>query len=271
MESTETNEYQLFLQRDYKIVKANEIIQKARYDLGITELKALAFIFSKIKPTDQNLQEYEFSIKEYCMVCGIDEKSGGNYAQVKKSLKTLRDTSFWLTDENGRESTVGWLEKARVSKGSGKVSVKLDSDLHKYVLGLIGDYTQYELLSTLPMRSAYSFRIYELLKSYAYQKAHTFDIDLLKKQLGAEHYENFKDFRKKVIEVAVKEINEYTDIEVIWEPITKGRKVIQVHFDINQRDTWGRLIQNEKAAGAVKGKKQIEGQTSLQDFIKVEE
>ena len=40
-------------------------IQKARYDLNITELKTLAYIFSKIKPTDDKLEEYTFSIKEY--------------------------------------------------------------------------------------------------------------------------------------------------------------------------------------------------------------
>ena len=96
----------IYEQRSYKVVKANEIVQKARYDLNITELKAFAYILSKVKPGDKEGQEYTFNVKEYCQVCGIDWKNGGNYAYIKTTLKGLRDKSFWLLDETGRESTV---------------------------------------------------------------------------------------------------------------------------------------------------------------------
>lgn len=247
-------------QRGYLVVKANEMIQKARYDLNLTELKLLAYIFSKVKPTDTELQEYTFPIKDYCQVCGIDYTSGKHYQHIKDTLQALRDKSFWVMDEKGRETLVGWLQKARINKGSGRITVKLDEDMQKYVLGLFNNYTQYELLSTLPMKSAYSFRIYELLKSYAFAKSHTFDIDDLKQKLTAGRYENFKDFRRKVIEIAVKEINLYTDIEVSWEPIKYGNKVIQVRFDIAQRDTWGRYLAGQRAT------EQIEGQMSIFDL-----
>ena len=249
-------------QRSYQVVKANEIIQKARYDLNITELKTLAYIFSKIKPTDTKLEEYTFSIKEYCQVSGIDYKNGGNYKYIKNTLKGLRDKSFWVLDEKGNEVLIGWLQKVRINKGSGKIVVKLDDDLQRYVIGLFSNYTQYELLSTLPMKSSYSFRIYELLKSYAFQKQHTFNTEDLKKQLAATTYINFKDFRRYVLEVATKEINLYTDIEVSWEPIYKGRKVIQVKFIIKQRDSWGRFMT------ATKAQKALDGQMTIFDYMR---
>lgn len=244
-------------QRSYKVVKANEIIQKARYELNLTELKTLAYIFSMVKPNDKINQIYTFSIIDYCKVCGIDYKSGKHYANARRNLKALRDKSFFLTKEDGTETTVGWLDKIWTNKGSGKVKVRLDEDLSQYLVGLFENYTQYELLSTLPMRSQYSFRIYELLKSYAFTHRHTFDIDELKHLLVAENYVNFKDFRKKVIEIAVKEINLYTDIEVKFEPIKKGRKVVQVMFEIVQRDSWGRYEASKRAI------EEIDGQLSL--------
>jgi plasmid replication initiation protein len=249
-------------QREYKVVKANEIIQKARYDLNIAELKTMSYIFSKLKPNDTEISEYIFSIKDYCQVCGIDYKNGKNYEDIKKIIKGLRDKSFWLCDENGNDILIGWLSKVKISKGSGKITVKLDEDMQKYVIGLFDNYTQYELLSTLPMKSAYSFRIYELLKSYAFRKSYTFDIDEIKSILAATNYTNFKDFRKKVIEIATKEINMYTDLEVSWEPTTKGKKVIQVKFYIKQRDTWGRLNNSYRAT------EQIEGQLNLEDYYR---
>ena len=248
-------------QRNYVVVKSNEMIQRARYDLNATELKTLAFIISKIKPTDTELQEYTFPIREFGQVCGIDYTSGKNYKRIKATLKGLRDKSFWIKDENGHETLVGWLQKARINKGSGKITVRLDEDMQKYVLGLFDNFTQYELLSTLPMKSAYSFRMYEILKSYSFAGGHTFNTDELKRQLAAEHYTNFKDFRTKVIEVAVKEINLYTDIEVSWEPITYGRKVIEVKFTIKQRDSWGRYM------AATNATKELDGQLDIFDFL----
>ena len=247
-------------QRSYQVVKSNEIVQRARYDLNITELKTLAFIISKIKPTDTELQEYSFPVKDYCQVCGLEYSNGGNYQHIKATLKGLSDQSFWIKDEKGQEVLCRWVQKARINKGSGKITVRLDEDMHKYVIGLFSNFTQYELISTLPMKSAYSFRIYELLKSYAFAKSHTFDIDDLKRTIAAEHFSNFKDFRRRVLEYAVKEINMYTDIEISWEPIKNGKKVIQVRFDITQRDTWGRYLASQRATD------QIEGQMSIFDL-----
>lgn len=253
-------ELALVEQREYKIVKANEIIQRARIDLGIQELKTFAFILSKVKPTDQHGQWYTFSVQEYCKVCEIDSDNGKNYQNVKKALKTLRDKSFWLTDENGRETTVGWLDKVQINKGSGKVKVRFDEDIEKYIIGWFEKYTQYSLCQVLPMQSQYSFLLFELLKSYANLKKYTFDIDDLKSKIGGVNYLNFKDFRRNVLEKATKEINLYTDLEISWEPVTKGRKVIQITFYIAERDkNWGNFR-------TVKIKGQIDGQMNLIDY-----
>lgn len=258
----EKNELEISQQREYRVVKANEIVQQARNDLTLAELKTFAYIVSKILPTDQMNQEYVFSIKEYCQVLGIDYKNGKNYMDIKKALKSLRDRSFWLMSEDGSETTVGWLSKARINRGSGKITVKFDEDIQKYVIGLYENYTQYSLLSTLPMQSAYSFRLFELLKSYAYKKQCTFEIDELKKRLAATHYKDFKDFRTRVLEIAIREINLYTEIETSWEAIRKGRggKVSEIRFDIRTRGTMERL----KAAATAED--QINGQISMFDY-----
>ena len=247
--------------RNYKVVKANEIIQRARYDMNLQELKVMAYCFSLIKPNDNIQTEYTFSISDYCKVSGIDAKNGNNYIDMKATLKGLRDKSFWLTKEDGSEVTVGWLAKATINKGSGKIKIKFDEDLQDYIMGLLTNYTQYELLSTLPMKSQYSFRLYELLKSYAFQKRHKFEIDDIKQRLAAEHYVNFKDFRKKVLEYGIREINLYTDLEVSYDVETHGRKVVAVIFEMQQRDEWGCLL----AAG--RAEQEIDGQMSLSDFM----
>lgn len=262
--------------REYKITKANDIIQKARYDLSLQELKILAYCFSLIKPNDKAGQTYVFSMNDFCKICGINYKSGGNYEAVKKSLKTLRDKSFWLTNEDGNEVLIGWLGSVETSRKNGKVIIRFDMTLEKYIHDLIGNFTQYSLLSTLPMKSAYSFRLYELLKSYAFQYTHTFDLEDLKKQIAAVQYQRYPDFRRRVIEPAVIEINRYTDIEISFEPIKTGITVTAICFYIRQRDVWGHLETINNARKALDGKKkpkptpeepQIQGQMNIADFV----
>lgn len=259
--------------REYKITKANDIIQKARYNLSLQELKILAYCFSLIKPNDKAGQTYVFSMNDFCHICGITYQSGRNYEAVKKCLKALRDKSFWLTNENGNECLIGWFGSVETSRKNGKVTIRFDVTLEKYIHDLIGSFTQYSLLSCLPLKSAYSFRLYELLKSYAFQHEHTFNIEDLKKQIAAVQYTRYPDFRRRVIEPAVIEINQFTDIEISYEPIKTGRTVTAICFYISQRDVWGHLETINKARQALDKKKptpeapQIEGQMNIADFV----
>lgn len=228
---------EIVAEREYNVVKANEIIQKAKFDLGLLEQKTFCYAVSKIKPNDELNTKYVFSINEYCDACGINRNDGRTLENVKSALKKLRDKSFYLLDEKGDYVLIGWLSKVRVSPKSGKITITFDEDMQKHLMGLYENFTQYSLLCVLPMTSSYSIRLYELLKSYSGFNYKDFDIDDLKIRLGA-HYDNFKDFRRRVLEVSTKEINLYTDIEISWQPIKKGRKVVKVKFDIKKRDGW---------------------------------
>lgn len=266
---------EIAVMRDYKITKANDIIQKARYDLSLQELKILAYCFSLIKPNDKEGQKYIFSMVDFCQICGITQHSGKNYETIKSTLKALRDKSFWLTKDNGDECLIGWLGSVETSRKSGKIAIRFDMNLEKYIHDLIGNFTQYSLLSTLPMKSAYSFRMYELLKSYAFQYTHTFTLEDLKKQIAAVQYTRYPDFRRRVLEPAVIEINRYTDIEVSFEPIKTGITVTEILFYIRQRDAWGQLETINNARQALDKKKpkptpeepQIQGQMNITDFV----
>lgn len=239
--------------REYLVVKGNDLIQQNRFELSLQEQKTVAFICSMIKPieavdkaTGVPFQlEYEFNIRDYCKVCGIDYDNGKNYADVKEVLKHLRDRSMWLTLENGSETLVGWLAKVTTNKRSGIAKIKLDEDLVPYLFDLGQKFTQYQLYNILAMKSAFSVRIYELLKSYAFQKSKTFDLDELKQLLmvnEVKSYVRFPDFRRKVLEKAQEEVNELTDINIHFEPITKGRKVIKVKFRIDVKNPIERML-----------------------------
>ena len=237
----------LLTKREYLVVKSNQLVQKNRYELSLQEQKVVAFICSMIKPTEPSPEtygkpfqlEYEFDIREYCRVCGLDYDNGKNYIDIKATLKGLRDKSMWLTMPDGSESLCGWLSRVNVNKRSGKAQIELDRDLVPYLFDLKQKFMQYRLIQVLGMKSAFSIRVYELMKSYANMKRAEFEINELKQLLMVQNVKSYADFslfRKKVLEIALREINEYTDLDVSYQTVKKGRKVIRVIFTISEKE-----------------------------------
>lgn len=247
-EAEKQRQYQLSEARRHKIVKSNDLVQKARFQLTLQEQKIILYLISKIKPSDDNFIYQDFSITDFCKVCGIDYKSGKNYKHVKDTIKALSDKSVWLIHDAGAETLVRWINKAWVNKKSGIIKLRLDDDMKPYLLQLQERFTSYELYYTLAMRSQYSIRLYEILKSYEYRRRKDFEIDELKRILFADNYTRYPDFKRKVIDIAIREINDLSDINVTYEVIKTGRKVSKIEFfiklkkDIDERmQTWTRI------------------------------
>lgn len=223
--------------RDYKVIKSNDLIQKSRFDLGTQEQKIVLYLISKIRPEDTELHEYEFSIVEFCKICGIDYANGKNYDNIKKTIKSLNDKSIWVTLNDGGETTMRWIERPYINKNSGVIKIKLDELMKPYLLQMQERFTQYELLYTLPMKSQYAIRLYEILKSYEWKKTVEMEIDNLKRMLKAEHYTRFYDFKKKVIEISMREIDDYTDLKVEYTLKKKGKQFTSIVFQIGTKET----------------------------------
>lgn len=251
------------LRRDYKVVKANTIVQRAKYDLNLQELKILAFLFSMIKPSDAVGTSYTFKMTDFCRVSGISQRSGTYYTQIKKALKGLADKSFWAVDDQGREVLIRWVDDVTVDRNRSSITVMFHKTIEKYIHGLFENFTEYTLLATLPMKSAYSFRLYEIVKSYAHMKKHKIDIDLLKQQLMAQRYENFKDFRKKVLTPALNEINAYTDLAVNYDVEKSGNKVVGLIFFMAKRNVFDYAVARQKINNALDEGQQL----SIFDFL----
>ena len=96
------------------------------------------------------------------------------------------------------------------------------------------------------------------MKSYAHQKSKTFDIDELKHLLmvdGIKSYDDFSLFRKKVLEMALKEINSLTDLNVSFETIKRGRKVEKVKFRIDTKEQIPRILAEMETGKILDGEK----------------
>lgn len=225
--------------REFAAVKHNELIQNQHYtlekgkgeSLTLLEQKVLLYVISQIKPTDTELHEQWFDIKTFCDICGFNT-SGANYELLKETITKLKSRVMWLyTDE--METTVSWIDKATIYKRSGRIKIRLDEDLKPYLLMLQRNYTKIPLFNIIRMKSKYGIALYELLQSYSFMKRDIeFNIDYLKQYLDCENYENITNFKTKVLNPAMRDINTYSNIYCEYELIKCGRQYQKVIFHI---------------------------------------
>ena len=225
--------------RERQVRKANQLIQQSHFNLSTQQQKIIIYLISKINPYDKEFKEYTFDIRDFCEICGIDVKSGGNYSELKEQIKKIADKSSWIEFNDDEESLVRWIEKPRIKKNSGIIKIRLDEDLKPYLLQLKANYTQYDIIYTLSFKSKYSIRLYELIKSVHYNELDEYEITYtikdLRRLLGAENYTKYSHFKDRVLETALSEINSYSDKIVMYKTKRQGRSITHITLYIKTK------------------------------------
>lgn len=257
------------IRRSYKVTKANVLIQRSRTSLPVQQQKMLGFILTKIQPEDTEFTEYIFDIKEFCEVCNIE--ASGMYSNLKEAIKNMADRSYWaIIDDQGTETLLRWIQKPYVSRRSGKIKIRLDEDMRPYLLELKRQFTTYSLIYILGMKSQYSIRIYELLKSYEKLGRWEFDIGDLKRKLMCENYTRYPDFKRKVLDIAKKEINDCSDLKINCYPIKEGRRYAKIAFTIELKQGVEQSLatmKNIEVAMKKKPRQKADKDSLLPDYI----
>lgn len=224
--------------REACVIKANKLIQESRFNLSTQQQKMVLYLISKITPYDDDFEEYEFTITEFCRVCGIT-LSGTNYTDLKEQIKKIADKSLWVEINPGEETLLRWIEKPYIDTQSGTIRIRLDRDMKPFLLRLKQNFTQYELIWTLHFKSKYSIRLYELIKSIHFHEdeeyIRRYSLEELRRLLGAETYTRYKDFRVYALQPAIDEINEYSDKNISWKALKDGRAVAYIELHITTK------------------------------------
>ena len=215
------------------VVKDNDLIRKSRYSLTANQQKLIAYITSRIKPTDKEFKREYISVADFCKLCNIDKKHF--YTEFKDMIDNLDSKSFWIENEDVL-TKFHWFHEVKVNKGSGIIELVLNTYLQEYLLGLRENFTKYELYNVLLMKSKYSLRLYELFKSYEWQKNIYIELEKLKEYLNTESYKKTNDFKKRCLKPAVEEINRLTDINISYTEKKRGRAIVGFNFSIQLKE-----------------------------------
>jgi plasmid replication initiation protein len=216
------------------VVKSNRIIE-AKYRLNVREQKFILYMVSLIKPDDQDFKFYRVKISEFEKILNSDSKKWGNiYQTVKDIILNLNDKPLIIAKDGGRkQQIINWIASAEFEIGTGIIEFEFSDKLKPYLLQLKSHFTKYSLDNILQLKSGFSIRIYELLKSHQYQGKVEYNLEELKTLLGVDNkYDEYTDFKKRVLKTAQIELRNKSDIYFDFKEKRLNRKINSLLFTI---------------------------------------
>lgn len=179
------------------------------------------------------------------------------YDQLKTASRRLylrEASSVWQYKErydDTVEFNFRWVSSAAYAKDYGWVELNFTPEVAPHLIDLKEKFTTYKLKQTVALQSIYGWRLYEVLLSYAsQQKEKEFDFYEFALLMDAPGscLKDFGALRRVVIEPAVKEINEKSDLKILefekdkkgnpvfFEAIKKGKRVAGIKFYFKKDD-----------------------------------
>lgn len=221
--------------------KHSAMIQTNAKRLTLMQRKMINFFLYKLQ--EQGIKDYySTTISEVKDICGILET---NNKKIKSQLNSLKNASieynYLNKDKNevwGFLTLIPWLE---VEFGTGEINYEIPIALKKRLIRPL-IYTPLNLLLISKFRSKYSIVLYEFLRDYiGSPKIPLVSIDDIKILLGVEDnkYRFFKDLKNRVLDVAMEEINDITELNCDYD-VVKGRrsKITHIQFIVEEKKNW---------------------------------
>lgn len=168
----------------------------------------------------------------------IPNKNQRTLANIKKTIQILKQTSLEFEkreDGDTIECDYNLIAGSEYNVNKETFKIKLADRLYRHLI----DYTVYAPLNLeilTKFKSFYAQRLYELLRLWSRTDTpiiKSFKIEQLRFVLGVENkYPAYKNFKQRVLNQAVKEINQVGNMKVDIEEVKSGRRVDEIKFMI---------------------------------------
>lgn len=232
-----TIKHEMTYNAEHNTVAANDII-RGKQSMTLQTARLIRLLVTQIAERDIDLKTYTCKITDLAKFMNVPRNN--LYRDVFKICECALDSKVYIGTGNSKHpwKLFHWISMASYD-GKGNITLRLSDEIKPYVLELDKWFTQYKLKNILEFNSYYAIRLYEIIKcedgaTGNMQSELEFEIEELRQYFDCENkYKLFADFKRKVIEVAVREINEKSDI---WlKPTYKkwGRAYTSVSFEIH--------------------------------------
>ena len=223
------------------VVKTNRLNQAFQV-LTLAELHIVQLAIVDARETGTGLSTdtpLRIDARRYAEVFNTTRQNA--YQRMKEAEDTLFNRRFSFYDENGKLVKSRWIQQVRYLDDEGAIELVFTLAVVQGISRIDGVkefFTQYLLSQTAQLNSVYSARLYELLIQWrSTGKVPIIDLGDFREQLGIgiNEYQRMHHFKARVLEPAIKEINEKTDIKAEYEQHKKGRIISGFSFKFKKK------------------------------------
>lgn len=225
------------------IVKDNALIN-ASYNLDLVEQRLILLAIVEARENGQSINTNDsltIHAESYVAQFGVHRNTA--YQALKDACENLfeRRFSYKKLTKKGNEEYVKsrWVQEVSYVENEALVRVKFSSAVVPLITNLEQQFTSYELEQVSELNSAYAVRLYELLIAWrSTGKTPVLDLQSFRAKLGVlqSEYSRMYDFKRSVLDAAIRQINNHTDITVKYEQHKNGRSISGFSFTFKKKN-----------------------------------
>lgn len=218
------------------VVKSNRLVQ-ALQTLTLSETRLLQLAIVNARETGQGLstdEPLELSALRYAKAFNVSPDTA--YLALIEAEDSLFKRQFTITNDDGTLTKSRWIQDANYRKGEGRILVTLTRVVIEHVTKIDGFeqyFTSYHLKKTADFKSVYAVRLYELLMQWkSVGKTPVYELNKFRSQLGIgiNEYARMEAFKRRVLDIAIEQINEFSDVIAKYEQHKQGRSISGFSF-----------------------------------------
>lgn len=223
------------------IVKDNALIN-ASYNLDLVEQRLILLAIVEARESGKGINANDpLTVHAESYINHFSVHRNTAYQALKDACKDLFARQFSYQEQRPKgvaNITSRWVSQIAYVDNSATVELIFAPAIIPLVTRLEEQFTSYELKQVSGLSSAYAIRLYELLIAWrSTGKTPVIELSDFRQKLGVleTEYNRMHDFKKRVLDPAIKQINEHTDITVKVEQHKKGRSVSGFSFKFKQK------------------------------------
>lgn len=259
-----------------ELPETNEILSRSnklilsRYSATLVENKIMALSFKRVKLNKNGNPAVVFTTNELRKLTGV--RGNGFYDQLKIAAAGLMNKMVYMEDEQAQSfSFINLIQKAEYREGA--FTVVFTNESKALLYDLKSNFTSMSIDTLFSFKTNHAYRLYEILKVHEYKIGDNnkpveivYPLSDLKLQLNCintegkkvkielmkphpnydkivndldteKKFESWYEFKRRVLEKAIKEINQTTELNISYAPIRTGRggKTTAVRFYLQRQ------------------------------------
>ncbi|MCO8043594.1 replication initiation protein RepM [Acinetobacter bohemicus] len=224
------------------VVKDNALIN-ASYNLDLVEQRLILLAIVEARESGKGINAndpLEVHAEGYINQFGVHRNTA--YQALKDACNDLfaRQFSYQKINERGNIENYRsrWVSEIGYVDNEAVVKLIFAPAIVPLITRLEEHFTKYELQQVSNLSSAYAVRLYELLIAWrSTGSTPVIELSDFRQRIGVldTEYKRMERFKTSVLELAIKQINEHTDITVKYEQHKKGRTITGFSFTFKQK------------------------------------